>query len=126
MDSLICKVKEGCQQLLTFSTEVALKLHYFRASLLYFNFNCRKKNKKLDVLHAFWGYRFFVPLSRGGCCVVIKQNPCQGGIVDFDTWRANPVGQSGEGPSSNYGKSPFLSLEVFIEAIARIGDVQGM
>jgi hypothetical protein len=102
MDSLICKVKEGCQQLLTFSTEVALKLHYFRASLLYFNFNCRKKNKKLDVLHAFWGYRF------------------------FDTWRANPVGQSGEGPSSNYGKSPFLSLEVFIEAIARIGDVQGM
>ncbi|KAG0605264.1 hypothetical protein M758_9G044200 [Ceratodon purpureus] len=72
-NSLICKVKEECQQLLTFSTE----------------------------------------------------NPCQGGIVAFDTCRADPVGQSGEGLSSNYGKSPFPSLEVFIEAIARIGDVQG-
>lgn len=46
--------------------------------------------------------------------------------MDFDTWKADPVGQIGEGRSSNYGKSPFPSLEIFIEAIARIGDVQGV
>lgn len=45
--------------------------------------------------------------------------------MDFDVWKANPVNQSSEGPSSNYGKSPFPLLEVFIEAIARIGDIQG-
>lgn len=55
-----------------------------------------------------------------------KQKPCPGGVVDFDVWKANPVNQSSEGPSSNYGKSPFPLLEVFIEAIARIGDIQGM
>lgn len=73
MNSLICKVDEGCKQLLTFSNE----------------------------------------------------KPCPGGVVDFDVWKANPVNQSSEGPSSNYGKSPFPLLEVFIEAIARIGDIQG-
>lgn len=46
--------------------------------------------------------------------------------MDFDTWRAGRVGKSGHGWSSNYGKSPFPSLEDFIEAIARTGDVQGM
>ena len=46
--------------------------------------------------------------------------------MDFDPSSAYAVGQSGEGGlSSNFGKSPFPSLEVFIEAIARIGDVQG-
>lgn len=46
--------------------------------------------------------------------------------MEFDTWRADPASQTGEGSSSNFGKSPFPSLEVFIEAIARIGDVQGI
>lgn len=73
MDSLICKVEEGCQQLLTFNNE----------------------------------------------------NPCQGGVVDFETWRTDPVGRSGEELSTNYGKSPFPSLEVFIEAIACVGGIQG-
>ena len=46
--------------------------------------------------------------------------------MDFDSWRAHPVAELGEGLGSNYGKSPFLSLEVFIESIACIGGVQGM
>lgn len=46
--------------------------------------------------------------------------------MDFDTWRTDRVGTSGKGWSSKYGKSPFPTLEDFIEAIARIGDIQGM
>jgi len=66
-----------------------------------------------------------MPLSQNVGSCVLKQNPCQGGVVDFETWRTDPVGRSGEELSTNYGKSPFPSLEVFIEAIACIGGIQG-
>lgn len=45
--------------------------------------------------------------------------------MDFEAWRTDPVGRSGEGLSTNYGKSPFPSLEIFIEAIACVGGIQG-
>lgn len=45
--------------------------------------------------------------------------------MNFETWKANPLSRSDEGLSSKFGASPFPSLEVFIEAIASVGGIQG-
>jgi hypothetical protein len=50
----------------------------------------------------------------------------QGGIMDFRSWKPEPTTALQEpGISGQSGKSPFPSLEVFVESIACIGDVQG-
>jgi hypothetical protein len=50
----------------------------------------------------------------------------QGGIMDFRSWKPEPTTALQEpGISGLSGKSPFPSLEVFVESIACIGDVQG-
>ncbi len=50
----------------------------------------------------------------------------QGGTMDFRSWKPEPTTALQElGISGQSGKSPFPSLEVFVESIACIGDVQG-
>lgn len=46
--------------------------------------------------------------------------------MDFKKWEADPVRYPLEGLSTNYGKSPFPSLEAFIQTISCIGEVEGM
>lgn len=46
--------------------------------------------------------------------------------MDFKKWEADPVRYPLEGLSTNYGKSPFPSLDAFIQTISCIGEVEGM